>query len=434
MNSGHPRRARAPSTDLWQPRATIKPKAIVRPGWKKFEISQTSKNNIYLLIASAGFVVQMIQLSRQYLRFETDTQLTITRGLAISPPSINMCFPVGDMVNYTRLLELYGTDVDPSELTIEQLFSITPKSSQIAQDCYLHRQNWYGSEHVDCNEFEFEKLFKRGMICFSVGLVSKKPFGYNYVMNDSDQPFLYAIKFRGEYFRENPYYYFFFKSQHKQFHGNGDSFLQIKRLFTNRSTGAGDGNWVTLRYSVFKSKRLPAPYTSMCVDYTSVGFESRDECYERCLINKTIAQFNKLPFNVLTNTHHLHRRYGRLSSQDIVNDTIRHELSNLEAACGSKCWNPDCMQEDIVPEQVGAEHHPEPGLSLFGSNNPQIITEFSAKISLVDYLSISFSCLGFWIAFSPLTFFKDVDFLRLFSQSTTQPKVELRRPIAPRRH
>lgn len=435
MNFGHHKRAPVTSDNLWEPRAKIKPTTIVLPTrrkkTRKMKISKKSKHNFYLLLSWAGFVVQFLQLSQQYFRYNTVSQQTIARPLSISPPSINICFRVEDLFNKSKLHELYGTTITLDQLTIEQLFHITPDSSLIAEDCAIHRHNWYGLESVDCAEFEIKKQFKQEKICYSIGLVSKEEFGYKYVMNDRQEPFLYTIEFQGKYFLGNPNYYFFFKSQHKQFHGNGDNFLDTNRHITNDSTGAGDQNWVSLSYSVYKSKLLAAPYTSKCLDYTDFGFESRDQCYEMCLIDKTIAEFDKVPFNVLINSENLNRKYGRLSEEDINNNTVSHLLREFEAVCESKCWNPDCVQEDIVPKLIAAEFNSQPGLSFYGSNDPQIITDLIAKMSLVDYLSISFSLVGFWIAFSPLTFLEDIDFLRLFSQSTTEPKVTPRRPIAP---
>lgn len=233
-------------------------------------------------------------------------------------------------------------------------------------------------------------------------------------MEDIDDRSLFEVVFHPIYFNEGEKYWLHFKSRREHFSPIRDAYIEVDRQLTNRTSGEGKGNRVGLSYSSYVSRLLPPPHKTKCLEYESLGFESRDNCYETCLINHTLAQFTKMPFNVLTSTGSPHKSYRRLSFKEIYNDTISDQLRTLEAHCRSQCWQPDCRQEDVVPTILYARLSRRPSLTLHPSIAPQIILQFVAYMSLIDFLTNILSSVGFWVGFSPLTFLKDIDWMRLF--------------------
>lgn len=363
----------------------------------------TRRYFICWMVAMIGCTYQVVNVSIQYLRYETSTETTITSELPVEPPSVNTCFELSDIIVKSKYDELVnGSQRDLDDLTIEELFAITPDGSEIARYCLVHDHDTYKTKRVNCERFEILKFFKQNMICFLVRL-DTKPFEYSYITNGFSRPFVYSVGFHGQHFLKSPYYTFFMKSQYQDFYGNGDTYTTSSRQVNNESIASGIGNHIMLSYATYKSTLLPAPYTSKCIDYTALDFASRDHSYEACLIKKTLTNFNSTPFNVLTYTHHEHKRYTTLSKGDMRNNTIARFLQQVETVCKKEHSKPDCHHVYIVPKLVSAEQSDDPVIELQASTQPALITVLTAKMSFIDFTNFVLSCLGFWFGLCPLS-------------------------------
>lgn len=388
---------------------SLRSKIAIRPKTVLFIISW--------LFSSAGCCYQIWKISEEYFEYGTNTLLTITRELAISPPSVNLCFNNMDMVNFSILFPNDGND----HVTAEDMFADTVNSSEVAELCKIHLHDSYLQKlDMECKHVEIKKFLKQSMICFSSRLVSTKPFEPTDI-SDGLIASLFELVFRGKHFGNSKSYRFYMTSQDKHLYGNGATYVEVDRL-RSRSPGKFIGITLKLSYSTFKSKLLPAPYRSNCLMYSTIGYESRDHCRESCLINRTIDKFNKVPENVLISTESPLRHYNLLSYEQSEEYAV--DLRLFRSECRRKCSNPDCSQEDILPKVISTEDFLAPEIILNASNEPEIITELKAKISFIEYVTYVLSCLSFWLGFCPLSLLMNTHLLRLCRSPGSKNAVE----------
>lgn len=62
------------------------------------------------------------------------------------------------------------------------------------------------------------------------------------------------------------------------------------------------------------------------MNYSALGFESRNHCVEACTINKTITAFNRIPSNIFIDSDNKFRFYHKLSFSDEYNETLTIQI------------------------------------------------------------------------------------------------------------
>lgn len=368
--------------------------------------SRTLQDTLIWLLVAIFCGCHVGYITSQYLEYGTATHITISRYLPITAPSINLCLDINEM----EIDRGNGSITDRDEFSAESVFLATPSSSDIVIDCLVHKHGSYDSlVDSNCSALEINKFKKRSKVCYSVRLRSSQPYQYLDIA-DSEKPLLFDWFLNREHFTKCEMYKFYMKSRNKHFYGNGATFIRRDTKIKNETSGERNSFEITLSYSSFQSKLLPAPYKSKCIVYSDIGFESREHCQEACIINKTVSRFNRIPASVLIGTDHPHRH---LSVTDPYNETMKAEERNFRTECRSKCSSPDCFDEDIVPKITFIKDVPYSLVILHASNEPTIITEAVVQTSMVEYSTLIVSCLSFWLGFCPVAFLLKVNFMRI---------------------
>ena len=367
---------------------------------------------IYWLFAIVGCAAQIYQISRQYFAYDTVTELTITRPTYVQPPAVLICSRYKDLVINDRMMERVSSEAQNQNLTIREIFSVTPTTDELITRCKRHSSNTYNDLPLirNCSKyFMLEKVFKQNQICYSYDIGSNHTFEYRYLTNGYSGADYFEIHLNSSFLKKSKYMTYYLIPSRMEFRGLSGNFVENYRSLVNSSVG--NRNFVTLSYSVFRSKLLEQPYKSNCLDYKTNGFQSAAQCYEYCVGNRSLQSFNKTSFSIMTSEDDETVDYQSLAESDLSLISNNQKLANLEQQCQSKCSKADCVSADFVPKIISAESSKFPGFELYASNEPEIITMFKAKISFVDYLSFALSCTGFWLGFSPLSFLVKMDII-----------------------
>lgn len=118
-----------------------------------------------LLVVSKTKYESNLQLGRnvsiQYFRYETSTEWTIARKLPVEPPSVNTCFELRHIVVDSKYHELMnGSQRYLSDLSIQELFAVTPESSEIAKRCQIHDHDSYEWDTVNFERLEIKTVLQ----------------------------------------------------------------------------------------------------------------------------------------------------------------------------------------------------------------------------------------------------------------------------------
>ncbi|KAI1281978.1 hypothetical protein HDE_13203 [Halotydeus destructor] len=152
---------------------------------------------------------------------------------------------------------------------------------------------------------------------------------------------------------------------------------------------------------------MSPPYNE-CYNYTIDGFESRDHCYDTCMIADILGHYKKLPFNVRIGLEDGMLNYTIITEEDMKDVWNRVFFKFIEYACRLQCFKPDCQHIDYLPiEMVGTESEVF-SITLYAPNEPDLISIEKAKITVIDVITYLLSCLSFWMGFCPLLLISNI--------------------------
>ena len=145
---------------------------------------------IVLLLASIGFLIQVVQITSEYFKYATRTQITIVLSPDEAPHhNVALCFKNYDIIGRK------------DNFTIKQIFEMTPNYTDIFNSCGMRRPDadWISKNDTLCNElFHVSKFVMLDYICYrfsphnhsdipvrDVVLALTNPFAmYNVLLND----------------------------------------------------------------------------------------------------------------------------------------------------------------------------------------------------------------------------------------------------------
>lgn len=381
-----------------------------------------------------GFIWQTILISSKYFQYQTVTQLTISRPDYIVPPAVTLCIDYPDLLNRSMFHHLpefegiannkssFSTGLTSVYLTIKDIFKMTPNVSdlfnhqRINTSCIYHLPHkYYLATEGDCQaRFSFRKHYKGRQICYSIEFHHESRFTLRHLSTtlEHSQSY-YRITLDSKNFANSSLMHIKMHTSGTLARGASDKFALIERGLQTRDKTAKYG-YFYLTYSRLVTIRLKAPYTTNCHNYRMNSFESRAHCYERCLSNLTVHEFNRVPFTGVTE---LPLAINHIGTHDIENGTFAEKLLSFENHCSELCSRPDCYEEIYLPK-LSSSHQLKNGikLRLTVPDEPDIIAVAQPQITTIDYVTYIISCLSFWTAFSPTQFY------HIWNKKVEQPR------------
>lgn len=184
---------------------------------------------------------------------------------------------------------------------------------------------------------------------------------------------------------------------HLTFYGTSENVIHLSDIDETMS------HIVLLSYEYYRSKTLPYPYTTNCVEYRDRGYESRAHAYDSCVVRETLTNFEQAPRSILAG---IDSDYKYLPNYLTFNETFRLQYAKIEDYCVAITKNEECDRELYVARLVEArlEKGVEAYLGMVESGSPSIVVISVASIEAIDYVTYVLSCFSFWFAFSPLVF------------------------------
>lgn len=343
------------------------------------------------LVSMSGCFWQVFYISKQYFAYEVVTSIDIARPSKLIPPAVELCF------KRTTMVEFKDTK---NTTTAASFLKLTPQD--IAGNLELHSNHDYNMMQGNfIKNVSISSSLKKYHLCYKI--VSKPVIQFNvfHIMNGLAGPKFYVLHINASRFPASDIIYIFLHSHNKGYHGLSDSFAEHQRFITNKTTGAGHQNHVTISYSHFQSNRLGPPFKTQCLDYATQGLETKSHCFEKCLLQKSINTFKKLPFSVLIDSP---IRLPIISKEDNSNELFMKKLGQLQKDCGVLCKRKDCFKEEFIPKVFYTTQEENIMLELYGSNEPTIASQESAYLNIIDYITYIVSCISFWFGFSPVAF------------------------------
>lgn len=348
-------------------------------------MSPSKKQVLRLLLAwsisLSGGIFQIYQVSEQYFRYETVTQLSIYYPKEVVPPKVAACF--------ARDL---GSNIFKD---IETRIRIEINGRRLLNPKAIILNGTTNAEKYRLNITKFKKNYHE---CFSLALRNDEPFEARWLTTVSAEPQFFEVLMNASTLSGLEIVQFFLKDRQLDFFGPSENGVESIRKLSNSTSGYGHQNFISLSYSNFKSHLLKHPYKTDCIDYVDHALESQHHCIDSCILKEYNSIFDFDPLSVLTRNP----KFKRPSSKEMATNWYR--MASIDELCSDKCRQQDCKKDLYVPKIIGTEALEDFGFELYLPIDPVIETKFKPEISLTDFVTYILSCIGFWLGFSPLMF------------------------------
>lgn len=181
----------------------------------------------------------------------------------------------------------------------------------------------------------------------------------------------------------------------------------------------GKGIEMKVTFSRIESHRLPWPYKSNCFNYTATSDETQSTCYSNCVVKKSGETYGMIPNTAFV----ANAPYPRVAFSINPNNRVKalqqenftRNFPHIVKRCSRHCQQVDCHSDDYVLDLVAVEEkYVKDGatssrfsIAIMRPARPDMRVIEKPIINWIDFVTYSLSTIGFWFAFSPLTFFTD---------------------------
>ena len=164
-----------------------------------------------------------------------------------------------------------------------------------------------------------------------------------------------------------------------------------------------------ISWQAFESILLPKPFKTQCLNYSTLGFLSRGDCFEKCMIKSMDKETNgtTLPLGVQVHDGEEIAKsflsYGQLNSPEIINnqnETWEKLIERIKNTCEMRCQAKDCMSMTYNAISWEKMKRDKPAVGFTIPFTPTISSSAQEAISLIQFLTDVGSALGFWSGIS----------------------------------
>ena len=373
---------------------------------------------IFLGICSGGFMIQVVQISDSYFKYETRIVNDISFPFKIPTPSMSICFRYGDIIDYDMVWEKYpdanisyegGLEDDfvalSNTLTIKDLFEMTPKELDLYLFCSMRKkESFFLQDYFDDNCTQVFRVFKfyiLNYVCYKFNFTevfSGRVHTFEHLAFTLDNPgLIYEISLNLTAFLLADYIRIVIHSP-KHYPTDSIGFAPTLRRIIDKETGKGKYNYFDIDFYGIEQKRLPPPYTTECRDYGQETADNQRTCQIKCKSEGTVKNFRKVMFNHIQSSP---LEIGHMTEQLYLRNQTMVIMEGLAKECERQCNELACFDKMWVttPKKVPTEPR---GLDFRVSSPKHMYysTEHLPKLEFMDYFVYVSSCFGLWFGIS----------------------------------
>lgn len=356
-------------------------------------------------------------ISSSYFRYATITSFSTRDGkeqetINNMVPNLALCMRYTDILDYDRLHRLTGKRFSRSEafpkrahiqsqLTLRQLFDLTPAADSTLSACYYRSDDGFLFDlhyRSVCQQiFSIERFYVNQFMCYLFRPDSRFDFPLSIAKKTLLSPSLYygvrlSNLFWGmDFFIASVFYNDYpFVSLH---YAPGMRRMEVFAASIPYYRAA------TFTYYWIQNELLPVPYDTACMNTQACS----DDCWDRMesMIDR-VSYFRIVPENKYDHMDRQHVNYN-----DLMNGTKRNMIASEMKRCRSLCSGSWCSYSYTVTELQASRraHLPNESMSVYVQSErmPGVFAIAMPKIDLMAFLIYLSSCLEIWLGAHLLT-------------------------------
>lgn len=380
-------------------------------------------SSIYNILIVLGLSWQVYEVSNLYFKFDVITHLDINFDEFIKISDMSVCIAYYDVLDFKFFNEMTESHLNPDavgaqrnlqgdevqcKITISQLFKLTPEEGMTIKSCFLRNPKTYTFEYYSTNEeclkhFQVQKYSFMDSICYRYAYKifddtanGNQNLIYNkrdIVFSPDDPGAIFMIRLADNLNRSTRLRIM----MHPTF-----KLPWIEAAYTSEVFRSLDekkipeNNFFSVTSSKITVEKLPPPFKSNCRNYFKEGLRDVHKCRQWCFRNKTVARFDKVPFNSRIRDP---MNKKRICTKDMSENSVRTELIEFQTDCNEECNQDDCNSiittTNVVPSQFER-------FSLMYKTpiESSLNLKFNEKLSFTEFIVYVTSCFGIWLGVS----------------------------------
>lgn len=377
------------------------------------------------IFSSIGLIYQLNDVTQFYLSYLTINQIRIHYPDHIRLPEIVVCHFVDAFVSDQAKNTIAHLRRNNS-LTTQFVLDAQPPLRSFFKSCCVHSDhasalNNYSNSDDCFNNLVVRRFVKDGeVVCNSIGAKSLVELNSTLVRVKVRPTILLYLDYTAGATTIFPVYLTRPDSPISE-RSNSVIYLQREKLdIVNKTMKL---LVAFIRYEEVYSEMLPTPYDTNCIDYASTyGCESRQDCRDRCLAEKSLQTTGLVHQYVATDRdHYLRERIGQVQPEEL-NTRIVSECEEMfnRGECETVNYVISAMTHQF--EEFGSSNTFH--LTLHPPTRENIYCKAQPRIILQEFIPLCLSVISFWFGLSPLTLDDTVAaFFKYFVKHgyTTQP-------------
>ena len=346
----------------------------------------------------------MIYVSQDYFSYKTTTRVETHLENLIRYPAVIICVKISHFLN-KKTSESNEFKADLRELTINEMFSLTPSPNETISGCYLRTNKLidfikYENPGVCYDNFLVKKWILGLHVCYHF----HPRHGLTYLISSVAKSLGYELQVYDILLSS------FFDDVTEiftpAFYPSLDEGPNIRLWYPADSHKFGDivtlyegENWVSFRPIAENFDLLPIPYDTACVPLNDVSLSD-------CLINRTVTELNRYPFVELTNSSFGHLTI--LNSFDLAVNETSLKWKEIDSDCHLHYSNSKCKKR-IHANNIHQFYHHKEFMIRLSAHVPKAYARYVFAIpqmNWIEYVSGVCSSISIWFGISALSVHK----------------------------
>ena len=374
----------------------------------------------FKLLCFTGFLYEILEISIAYFAFKTSTKIVLQLENKIVNPSIIFCTRYTDIIDRTNYKKYgihrkYNYNInemfdDMSNLTIKDIFGLTPNPSEIIVSCQYRDMNYQQLKtklhsRSDCNSlFHVTKYQEGAFICYqfrtkipdsSFNCMKALLSFHNY--ND-----LYTISLNKQLLSSNAIKLISFvpdrTNSSVSMPENSRRFYAFTVRYASDLPNSSKENYLRIFGDYYSITRLEKPYDTQC---TWNKNQAKEACYRRCNI-RAFAKHGYFPSTEYSLTA---EPLKHLEVSLIVNETILQDIKTKTTTCFKSCNRKRCNDWYSVTGIDSFAFLLNNTITIASgcSKRPAVIIKYLPRITFMEFVMYVSSSLGIWFGISVLS-------------------------------
>lgn len=135
-------------------------------------------NMLFVIGCTIGCAIQSLYVTVEYLSYKVRPDTRLFHDPTTPSPAVSICFGWPPILNHSEMTRLFGKIHGnyPNNLTLNQLFHLTPKANEVLLKCNVNMPNKvvmgaFQYSKDSCNElFEINRYFQQEDMCYTFRL------------------------------------------------------------------------------------------------------------------------------------------------------------------------------------------------------------------------------------------------------------------------